>query len=229
MEVDQKIQPGSNSRMMSTLPSIEDIPGTEEPPAAAPAWYVVHTRPRQEERAKANLEAWSIETFFPKILERRLNEFTGAPTFIAKPLFPQYLFVRFIAKEAINRISFTRGVDRVVSFGAGPCRVDEEIIRFLRAQVREDGFVRIGEELKCGDMVVIRHGLLAHFTGIFERELSDGERVSILLMSINYQGRIVVNKNSVRRVASGMTSAGGYDGTARTRARVWNLFNETCH
>ena len=215
--------------MMSTAHSLEDIPGTEEPPAIAPAWYVVHTRPRQEERAKANLEAWSIETFFPKVLDRRLNEFTGAPSFIAKPLFPSYLFARFIANQAINRISYTRGVDRVVSFGAGPCRVDEEIIRFLRAQVREDGYVRIGEELKCGDMVVIRHGLLAQFTGIFERELSDGERVSILLMSINYQGRVVVNKNSVRRATPEMGSTVIYNDTARARARVWNLFNGTCH
>lgn len=215
--------------MMSTAHSLEDIPGTEEPPAVAPAWYVVHTRPRQEERAKANLEAWSIETFFPKILDRRRNEFTGSPTCIAKPLFPSYLFARFVAKQAINRISYTRGVDRVVSFGAGPCRVDEEIIRFLRAQVREDGYVRIGEEPKCGDMVVIRDGLLAQFTGIFERELSDGERVSILLMSINYQGRVVVNKNSVRRVTPGMGPTEVYSDTARARARVWNLFNGTCH
>jgi len=215
--------------MMSTSPSIEDIPGTDELPPATPAWYVVQTRPRQEERAKANLEAWSIETFFPKILDHRLNEFTGAATFIGKPLFPQYLFARFVANQAINRISFTRGVNRVVSFGAGPCRVDEEIIKFLRAQVREDGFVRIGEEPKCGDMVVIRQGPLAQFTGIFERELSDGERVSILLMSINYQGRILINKHSVRRVASGIGSAVVYDGTAGARARVWNLFNGTDH
>jgi transcriptional antiterminator RfaH len=211
---------------MSTAHSLEDIPGTDELPSATPAWYVLQTRPRQEERAKANLEAWSIETFFPKVLERRLNEYTGAATFIGKPLFPQYLFARFSANQAINRIRFTRGVDRIVSFGAGPCRVDEEIIGFLRSQVREDGYVRIGEELKYGDMVVVRHNL-GQFTGIFERELSDGERVSILLMSISYQGRIVVNKNSVRRVASGMGSAVIYDGTAQ--ARVWNLFNGTCH
>jgi transcriptional antiterminator RfaH len=164
-----------------------------------------------------------------------LNEFTGMPTFMAKPLFPGYLFARFIAERAIARISFTRGVDRVVSFGAGPSSVDEEIIRFLRAQVREDGFVRIGEEcqfgeeLKRGDRVTILAGPLRQLTGIFERELSDGERVSILMGAINYQGRILIDKHSVRRVAAaGLGSAMVYDGTAAARARVWSLFNGPC-
>jgi transcriptional antiterminator RfaH len=184
-------------------------------------WYVVHTRPRQEERAKANLEAWSIETFFPKVLERRVNKFNGAATFLTKPLFPSYLFARFVVDQAINRISFTRGVDRVVSFGAGPCRVDEGIIKFLRDQVWDDGFIRIGEEFKRGDRVVILHGPLRNFTGIIERELSDGERVSLLLTAISYQGRIDISKKSVRKVASRTDSATVYDGTARARALVW--------
>ena len=187
--------------LMTTSHALVDTPGTDEVSPAIPSWYVIHTKPRQEERAKANLEALSIETFFPKILDRRINAFTGAATSIAKALFPQYLFARFAANRLINRIGFARGVHRVVSFGDGPCQVDEEIIRILRDQVSADGFVRMNEDLKPGDRVVIQHGPLAHLGGIFERDLTDCERVSILLTALNYQARIVVNRGFVRKVA----------------------------
>src|ERR1043166_9166696 len=54
-------------------------------------WYVVHTNPKQEERADSNLRAWGVETLHPKLKTRRFNEFTGAPTVTTKPLFPRYI------------------------------------------------------------------------------------------------------------------------------------------
>src|SRR5689334_16613864 len=80
-------------------------------------WYVVHTNPKQEERADSNLRAWGVETLHPKLKTRRFNEFTGAPTVTTKPLFPRYIFAKFNAREQLAKISFTRGVHYVVSFG----------------------------------------------------------------------------------------------------------------
>ena len=51
-------------------------------------WYVLHTKPKQEERANCNLVAWGVETLHPKLKTRRHNEFTGVPTYITQPLFP---------------------------------------------------------------------------------------------------------------------------------------------
>ena len=187
--------------LMTTSHALDDTPGTDELSPETPSWYVIQTKPRQEERAKANIEALCIETFFPKILDRRINEFTGAVTSITKALFSQYIFARFSANQLINRIGFARGVNRVVSFGDSPCQVDQEIIRTLRAQVSADGFVRLNDDLKPGDRVVIQDGRLAHLGGIFERDLTDCERVSILLTTLSYQARIVVNKGLVRKVA----------------------------
>ena len=80
-------------------------------------WYVVHTNPKQEERADSNLRAWGVETLHPKLKTRRFNEFTGAPTVTTRPLFPRYIFAKFNAREQLAKISFTRGVHYVVSFG----------------------------------------------------------------------------------------------------------------
>jgi len=43
--------------------------------------------------------------------------------------------------------------------------------------------------------------MLNNLTGIFECEMNDSDRVMILLQTINYQGHIIVEKNSIRKAA----------------------------
>jgi transcriptional antiterminator RfaH len=164
-------------------------------------WYVIHTKPKQEDRAGRNLKAWGIETFYPRIRKRAYNPFSGLQSLVARPLFPRYLFAKFSARELIHSVSFTRGVEGVVDFGNGPSVVEEEIISLLKSQMGEDGFIKIGEVFKSGDRVRILGGPLRSFDGIFERDLRDSDRVSILLTTISYQARIVVDRELVQRVA----------------------------
>lgn len=163
-------------------------------------WYVVHTNLRQEERADSNLRAWGVETVYPKVKARRFNEFTGAPTYITKPLFSRYIFARFNAHSQLGKISFTRGVHDVVSFGGKPVIVDEDIIRIIRARIDSNGFVEMGQ-LKLGDKVVIKAGPLRNFEGIFDRELQDKDRIAILLTTVTYQGRLMISKDLLEKVS----------------------------
>ena len=164
-------------------------------------WYVVHTNPKQEDRADSNLRAWGVETLHPKLRTHRLNTFTGAPTYITKPLFPRYIFAKFNLAKQLAKISFTRGVHHVVSFGGQPVSVDENIIETVNSRIDKNGFVKIDEELKEGDKVVIKAGPLRDFQGIFERQLKDNDRISILLTTISYQGRLVISRDLLERVS----------------------------
>lgn len=171
-------------------------------------WYAVHTKPKQEQRADSNLRAWSIETFAPRFKERRCNQYNGRPTYLIKPLFPGYVFARFRASDLLHKICFTRGVDKVVSFGGVPAPVDDRIITILQQRREEDGFIKMGEECDPGDRVVIVAGPLKDFTGIFQHKLTEGERVAVLLTSINYQASVVVEKDSIRK-QSGLSAKAG--------------------
>jgi len=163
-------------------------------------WYVVHTNLRQEERADQNLRAWGVETLHPKLRTRRFNVFTGAPTYFTKPLFPRYIFAKFNPRKQLAKISFTRGVHNVVSFGGHPVSVDETIIRIVSARVDENGFVETSK-LKQGDKVVIKAGPLRHFEGIFEHQVNDSERISVLLTTISYQGRLVISEDLLEKAS----------------------------
>lgn len=165
-------------------------------------WYAIHTHLNQEHRTEANLTAWHVETFFPKIKEHRRNQFSGALTSLTKPFFPRYIFARFDVDQLLHKVVFTRGVQSVVSFGGSPTPVEDEIIEFFQMRTDEDGFVRLGEEdLKPGDRVMMKGGLLNSLIGIFEREMNDSERVMILLQTINFQGHIIVERSSIQKVA----------------------------
>lgn len=161
-------------------------------------WYAIYTQPRQENRAECNLNAWWVETFFPRLKERRQNIYTNAVIYQVKPLFPRYLFARF-ERSRLRKISLTRGVREVVSFGSGPTEIKDEIITAIRSHIGDDGCVRFDEELSEGDKVVIREGPLAGVSAIFQKKMKSSERVMLLLAAVSYQGCIVIDRASVEK------------------------------
>jgi transcriptional antiterminator RfaH len=155
----------------------------------------------QEERAASNLCAWGFETLSLRINEPRYNPYSGKAIRIIKPLFPRYIFARFNARDLLHKVSFTRGLLGVVSFGAGPCKVDDEIIAHLKARQGEDGLIQLGEYLSPGDRVIISDGPLKNFVGIFEGKVKEDDRISIMLTAVRYQNHIVIDKGLVRKAS----------------------------
>lgn len=176
-----------------------------------PCWYVIQTKPRQEDRAVCNLHVWGIETFSPRFKEFRQQRL-GVAVFSIKHLFPQYIFARFDLGSLLHRVSFTRGVHGVVRFGGEAVPVADEMIGIMQTQAGEDGFIRIGEDFKHGDKVLIKEGPFENFIGIFEREIKESDRVRILLTTVNFQGHVTVERMRVKNVSAsvpaGKTQAG---------------------
>jgi transcriptional antiterminator RfaH len=182
---------------MGTRNDVEDTPRVLE----TPGWYVVHTRPNQENRTEANLRAWGIETFNPKHRVCRENPYTSAPSYVTRTLFPSYIFARFVASAMLYKVCFTRGVNKVVSFNNTPVPVDEEIIEIIKSQMLDGVFIKLTDELKPGDQVVIEEGPFRNFMGVFDRGLKDSDRVVILLNTLAYRASIVVKKGSLKKVS----------------------------
>lgn len=167
-----------------------------------PLWYVIQTHTRQEDRTDSNLRAGSIETFSPKVRERRVNKYTGAATYISKPLFPRYIFAKFKINDLYHQVRYTRGVYGLVGLSDGPSPVDEEIIAAIRERVGKDGWVRLGDEFEPGDRVRILAGPFKNFEGIFERDLDDHERVRILLQTVSFQAHVEVEREILKKQAT---------------------------
>lgn len=164
------------------------------------SWYVIHTHPKQEDRASGNLLTAGLEMLNPKLRVTKYNEFNGKPTRMVRPLFPGYIFGCFRYNESYHRVRFTRGVHSLISFNNEPTIVDEEIIELIRARVDKDGFVKKLDELKAGDEVRISDGRFQNLCGVFEREMPDSDRVSVLLNAVSFQFHVVVDRGLLSKV-----------------------------
>jgi transcription elongation factor/antiterminator RfaH len=163
-----------------------------------PLWYAIHTKPKQEKRACENLSAWGVETFAPLLRKRYIRPFVARPVYRDEPLFRSYIFARFDAGDMLHKVRFTRGVHGVVSCGGNPAPIDDEIIRLIQLR-SEDGFVRLNDDLKHGDKVVVEGGPLKGLSGIFDRRTSDSERILLLLQTVTYQASVEVESALIRK------------------------------
>ena len=158
-------------------------------------WYAVKAKRRQETHAERSLQMHGVETFYPqlmqsKVIRRKRQTITG-------PLFPGYLFAKFHFEEQHRAVSYARGVQKVVKFGDTPAIVDEDIIEAIRSRVR-DGYVTVPTPtFTPGQKVCIREGPLQGIEAIFEREMSDQERVVLLLRSLSFPARVIVDTRDV--------------------------------
>ncbi|NIS67490.1 MAG: hypothetical protein GTO12_00625 [Proteobacteria bacterium] len=142
-------------------------------------WYVIYTKPHSEDTAREQLEKKEISVFLPRIREvkfrrRRLEE-------LVQPLFPSYLFARFVIPDEYYNVKWAKGVKRIVGSGDMPLPLDDSIVTFLRGQVNEEGLVQSCSNLKHGDKVRIKQGPLEGLWGIVQGEIDAKQRVKILM------------------------------------------------
>lgn len=161
-------------------------------------WYAIHTHPKQEDRAESNLKAWQVETFAPWRRGRQVRQ-SAATTYTHLPLFPGYIFARFNVEKLIHKIRYTRGVHSIVSVGMHPAIVDDELITVMQARRNEDGYIQMSGELRPGDEVVIKEGAFKGFIGIFERQMKDSDRVTLLLKAVTHKAQVVVGLDCLEK------------------------------
>jgi len=162
-------------------------------------WYVIQTKPKKEEEANSYLLTKGVEIFSP-LIETFVPR-NGKMSKELKPLFPSYIFGKFELEQDYPLVRWARGVKKVLGFGGYPTSVSEEVIEMIRKRTDDSGVVRKTNQFKFNDMVRIKSGPLKDLSGIFERWVSDSERVRILLNLIGYQPAIEIHCSLVEKVA----------------------------
>ena len=150
-----------------------------------PQWFLIYTKPRQEERAKENLENQGFETFLPMIAYEKIKQ---PKLYSLKPMFPRYLFTKFnVEKNNWVNIKSTRGVSHVITFGDKLTEVPNSVMDYLKSKVDDNDALKLQTTRKTfqkGDKLVIHKGV---FQGKEAKFLSTTgkERVRILLKLMN--------------------------------------------
>lgn len=160
-------------------------------------WYVVLTKPKQEERAEEHLSAQGGEVFLPRIRLEKVRK--GKRVCNVEPLFPGYLFVNVAGCEhLIGSIRSTRGVRQLLRFGIQPLEVNPVLINDLRHRCIDTGINGANADaiskacFEQGQRVEVTSGPFKDYQAIFKQ--FDGEHRAIILLNLlNQQQELLVD------------------------------------
>lgn len=108
-----------------------------------------------------------------------------------------FLSMSIYPKE-FRKVTYAKGVLRVVMFGMEAAVVGEDIIQSIRARMK-DGFINLSSpsnlQLNPGQVVHVKTGPFSGFEAIFQQEFSGTQRVALLLKAVAYQGRLIIDRS----------------------------------
>jgi transcriptional antiterminator RfaH len=113
------------------------------------------------------------------------------------PLFPGYLFARFNVVTHYRTVNYAHGVRRILAFGSVPMVVEDSIIVSIKERLQEDGEGLPGQRFNPGQAVRIQGGVFQGLEAVFEREMSDRQRVMVLLQALSGRTRLIVDMAQV--------------------------------
>lgn len=160
-------------------------------------WHAVHTKPHQESLASLSLERFGVETFSPRL--KQMKKVRRRRQEVIRPLFPGYLFARFDGQARYRAVNYAAGVQRVVSWGTELAIVEDGLIASIRARLQEGYVIVPPVSFIPGQTVRILEGPLQGLEAVFERELSDEQRVIVLMQALSYKARVVIDRESVEQ------------------------------
>ena len=144
------------------------------------SWYLVHTKPRQEDVALTNLQRQGYECYLPQMRIERIRR--RKAEIATEPMFPRYLFIQLDSSDqgkSWSPVRSTLGVSQLVHFGARAAKVDDALIELLR---RREQAMPLDAMFHSGDAVIITDGPFAGIEAIYQT--ADADRRAFILLDI---------------------------------------------
>ena len=162
------------------------------------AWYLLQCKPREERRAKLNLQNQGLTVFLPEMPAVKKTKKGFSET--EEVLFPGYLFIN-LNKTLDNWfvIRSTRGVSRLVSFGQVPAKIPEIVIDRIKVQTQ----INDGKQLypfDKGDKVIITTGPFKDLQAVFGCRQGQ-QRAWVFLELLGKWQRLEINDTELNAIS----------------------------
>lgn len=175
----------------------EATPTPGDPLPNVARWLCVHTRPRRESAAEQYCrDVLGFDTYYPRL--KHLKTIRRVKRWIVGPLFPRYFFCRLNLAQNFRAVQFAPQVIGVVGFGGRPAHVDDTIIDQLKQWAGETvDIMTVRPGFRPGDLVEIADGPLRGLQAVVLQEMSDRDRVAVLLSTLGCQARLIVSRSQL--------------------------------
>ena len=163
-------------------------------------WICVHSQPKKEMVAAANLRMQSYHCFLPTV--SRVVRHARKTKAIRAPLFPRYLFVSIDRSvDPWRPIMSTIGVSSVIMERDRPKPVPEGVVEVLQEATDSKGLTDFRHKVQVGQDVRIMSGPFFDLVGRLER-LDGNGRVEVLLDILGGQRSVVTTRTALQPVAA---------------------------
>jgi len=152
---------------------------------AVPPWFAIWTRSRHEKAVEEQLSSRDVEAFLPTI--PRWSRWKDRKKKIDWPLFPGYVFARFVPENTLPILKCS-GVVSIVSFEGKPAPIPEFEIAGIRRLVESEIQFDPCPFVREGMLVEVIHGPLK---GVIGRLVRKGSHARLVL-SVDLIGRAVM-------------------------------------
>jgi transcription antitermination factor NusG len=158
-------------------------------------WYVLQTRPRNEDIVYRQIKLKGIEAFLPQIEKIRI--WSDRKKKIYLPLFPGYIFVHADEEERFKAISNTSGAIRYVFFEGRPAVIKDREIKLIEDSIKEPEKITLEEKrIGKGDDIIVTHGIFKGMKGKVN-EFRGNYKLTVNLEELSYSFSIILSSGEV--------------------------------
>lgn len=157
-------------------------------------WYLIYTKPRQEERARCNLVRQGYHVYVPEVKTLKHRQGKWCP--VTEPLFPNYVFIKLSEiDENWMPIRSTFGVSNLVRFGETPATISPDIVSIIRDKsssctITEERIFSPGQKLR------VVFGAMQGLEAVFHC-MSGTERAYIFLEFLGQITKIKIDLDAI--------------------------------
>jgi transcriptional antiterminator RfaH len=150
-------------------------------------WLLLQVKPRQEMRALENLDRQQAQCYCPLIQVEKLSR--GKRIHVTEALFPGYLFINAQLQQgglSYASIRSSRGVSKIVGFGAEPIKIPESLIQKLKQREIEGlTCTKVGGLPQTGNKVNIIEGPFKGLQAVYGH--THGQQRAVVLINLLHQ------------------------------------------
>jgi transcription antitermination factor NusG len=156
-------------------------------------WFALQTKARNEKQVERLLTHKGYECCLPMYRQKR--RWSDRVIEIELPLFPMYVFCRFVS-SAIGKAISTPGVTRIVGFGGQPAEVEVEEVEALQLLDQSRLLREPWAYIPNGAIVQVETGPLTGAQGIFCFD-GDKRRLVISVTLLQRSVAVQLSENTV--------------------------------
>jgi transcriptional antiterminator RfaH len=160
------------------------------------SWYVIHTKPRQEQVACDNLMRQGYLVYLPRI--KVIKRIGGRQQTVIEPLFPRYLFLQPASTvQSLAPVRSTLGVTTIVCFGQAPAQMRADVLQNIRDFEAHRNATKDADinPLKPGQQVRVADGPLAGLAGLISSVSK--ERVIVLMQLLGLDTEVQLSRHQL--------------------------------